>query len=216
MRGSDAQPGNGESLQMTGAEASPEAFTQYAPGKRVLHMATHGFFLEGSCESAVQRRLDPSKRDESVLPATAENPLLLSGLAFAGANRRGSAKPDQSDGILTAEEIAGINLEGVDWAVLSACDTGVGEIKVGEGVFGLRRAFQVAGAKTVIMRLWPVEDKTTEQWMRMLYREHFLNGKDTAEPVRAASLQILRQRRAKHQSTHPFYWGAFIAAGDWH
>jgi CHAT domain-containing protein/tetratricopeptide (TPR) repeat protein len=216
MRGSDAQPGNGESLQMTGVDASPEAFTQYAPGKRVLHVATHGFFLEGSCESAIQRRLDPSKRDESVLPATAENPLLLSGLAFAGANRRSSAKADETDGILTAEEIAGINLEGVDWAVLSACDTGVGEIKVGEGVFGLRRAFQVAGAKTVIMSLWPVEDKTTEQWMGTLYREHFLNGKDTAESVRAASLQFLRQRRAKHQSTHPFYWGAFIAAGDWH
>ena len=108
------------------------------------------------------------------------------------------------------------SLEGVDWAVLSACDTGVGEIKMGEGVFGLRRAFQVAGAKTVIMSLWPVEDKTTEQWMGTLYREHFLNGKDTAKSVRAATLQILRQRRAKHQSTHPFYWGAFIAAGDWH
>jgi CHAT domain-containing protein len=216
MRGSDAQAGNGESLQMTGADASPEAFTQFAPGKRVLHVATHGFFLEGSCESAVQRRLDPSKRDESVLPATAENPLLLSGLAFAGANRRSSAKPDETDGILTAEEIAGINLEGVDWAVLSACDTGVGEIKVGEGVFGLRRAFQVAGAKTVIMSLWPVEDETTKQWMGTLYREHFLNGKDTGESVRAANLQILRQRRARHLSTHPFYWGAFIAAGDWH
>jgi CHAT domain-containing protein len=216
MRGSDAKPSNGESLQMTGADASPEAFTQYAPGKRVLHVATHGFFLEGSCDSAVQRRLHPGKLDESVLPATAENPLLLSGLAFAGSNRRSSAKDDESDGILTAEEIAGINLEGVDWAVLSACDTGVGEIKVGEGVFGLRRAFQVAGAKTVIMSLWPVEDKTTEQWMGTLYREHFLNGKDTAESVQAASLQILRQRRAKHQSTHPFYWGAFLAAGDWH
>jgi CHAT domain-containing protein len=107
-------------------------------------------------------------------------------------------------------------LEGVDWAVLSACDTGVGEIRVGEGVFGLRRAFQVAGAKTVIMSLWPVEDETTRQWMGTLYREHFLNGKDTGESVRAASLQILRQRRTKHQSTHPFYWGAFIAAGDWH
>jgi len=215
MRGSAVQPGSGELLQMTGSDASPEAFAQYAPGKRVLHVATHGFFLEGSCESAVQRRLDPSKRDESILPATAENPLLLSGLAFAGANRRSSAKPDETDGILTAEEIAGINLEGVDWAVLSACDTGVGEIKVGEGVFGLRRAFQVAGAKTVIMSLWPVEDKTTEQWMETLYRQHFLNGRDTVESVRAASLQILNQRRANHQSTHPFYWGAFIAAGGW-
>ena len=96
----------------------------------------------------------------------------------------------------------------MDWVVLPACDTGVGEIKVGEGVFGLRRAFQVAGAKTVIMSLWPVEHKTTEQWMGTLYREHSVNGKDTAQSVQAASLQILRQRRAKHQSTHPFYWGA--------
>jgi len=209
-------PPSGELLQVTGSDASLEAFEQYAPGKRVLHVATHGFFLEGSCDSATQRRLDTNKADESFLPATAENPLLLSGLAFAGANRRGSAKPDETDGILTAEEIAGINLEGVDWAVLSACDTGVGEIKVGEGVLGLRRAFQVAGAKTVIMSLWPVEDETTRQWMGTLYREHFLNGKDTGESVRAASLQILKQRRARHQSTHPFYWGAFIAAGDWH
>jgi CHAT domain-containing protein/tetratricopeptide (TPR) repeat protein len=213
--GAATQP-RGELLQATGGDASREAFEQYAPGKRVLHIATHGFFLEGSCESAVQRRSDANNRDESFLPATAENPLLLSGLAFAGANRRASAKPDETDGILTAEEIAGINLEGVDWAVLSACDTGVGEIKVGEGVFGLRRAFQVAGAKTVIMSLWPVEDETTRQWMGSLYREHFLNGKDTGESVRAASLRILRQRRVKHQSTHPFYWGAFIAAGDWH
>jgi CHAT domain-containing protein/tetratricopeptide (TPR) repeat protein len=209
-------PPSAELLRVTGSDASLEAFEQYAPGKRVLHVATHGFFLEGSCDSATQRRLDTNKADESFLPATAENPLLLSGLAFAGANRRGSAKPDETDGILTAEEIAGINLEGVDWAVLSACDTGVGEIKVGEGVFGLRRAFQVAGAKTVIMSLWPVEDETTRQWMGTLYREHFLNGKDTGESVRAASLQILKQRRARHQSTHPFYWGAFIAAGDWH
>jgi CHAT domain-containing protein len=146
----------------------------------VLHVATRGFFLEGSCESAAQRPSNANNRDQSFLPVTAENPLLLSGLVFAGANRRASAKPDETDGILTAEEIAGINLEGVDWTVLSACDTGVGEIKVGEGVFGLRRAFQVAGAKTVIMSLSPVEDETTRQWMGSLYREHFLNGKDTA------------------------------------
>jgi CHAT domain-containing protein/tetratricopeptide (TPR) repeat protein len=210
------QPGSDGLLQLTGAAASPEAFEQYAPGKRVLHVATHGFFLEGSCSSAMQRQADANVRDDASIPATVENPLLLSGLAFAGANRRASATSDETDGILTAEEIAGINLEGVDWAVLSACDTGVGEIKVGEGVFGLRRAFQLAGAKTVIMSLWRVEDETARQWMGTLYREHFLNGKDTGESARAASLQILRQRRAKHESTHPFYWGAFIAAGEWH
>jgi len=203
-------------LQVSGTDASAEAFAHYGPGKRVLHVATHGFFLQGSCESVVQRGIDERKRDEIFLPSTAENPLLLSGLAFAGANRRKSARPDETDGILTAEQIAGLNFEGVDWAVLSACDTGVGEIKTGEGVFGLQRAFQLAGARTVIMSLWPVEDETTRQWMSTLYSEHFLGKKDTREAVRAASLQILRKRRARLESTHPFYWGAFIAAGDWH
>ncbi len=197
--GSRNQPAGNESLQVTGVDASPEAFEKYAPGKRVLHVATHGFFLQGNCESAAQMESDPSKRDEKLLNATAENPLLLSGLAFAGANHQSPTNANESDGILTAEEIAGLNLEGVDWAVLSACDTGAGEIRVGEGVFGLRRAFQVAGAKTVIMSLWPIEDETAGRW----------------EAVRTASLHILRQRRAKHQSTHPFYWGAFIAAGEW-
>jgi CHAT domain-containing protein len=215
MRGAEVIPTSGQLVESTGADASLEAFLQDAPGKQVLHIATHGFFLEGNCESATQRRIDTNKRNETFLPATAENPLLLSGLAFAGANRRASAKPEESDGILTAEEIAGINLEGVDWAVLSACDTGVGEIKVGEGVFGLRRAFQMAGAKTVIMSLWPVEDEYARNWMETLYNEHFLKRKNTAESVREASLGILKKRRAKQQSTNPFYWGAFIAAGDW-
>ncbi len=213
-RGGSGQPSSGELLQVTGTDASAEAFAHYGPGKRVLHVATHGFFLQGSCESVA--RADERNRDESFLPSTAENPLLLSGLAFAGANRRRSAKPDETDGILTAEQIAGLNFEGVDWAVLSACDTGVGEIKNGEGVFGLQRAFQLAGARTVIMSLWPVEDETTRQWMSTLYSEHFLAKKDTGESVRAASLQMLRQRRAQLKSTHPFYWGAFVAAGDWH
>ena len=202
---------SGQSLELTGADASPEAFQQYAPGKRVLHIATHGFFLQAKCNSL--RQTDSNRHEASFLPA-AENPSLLSGLAFAGANRRTTAKPDETDGILTAEQIAGINLEGVDWAVLSACDTGLGEIRAGEGVFGLRRAFQVAGAKTVIMSLWRVEDETTRQWMEALYLEHFINGKETAQSVRAASLQILRQHQVKHQSTHPFYWRAFIAVGD--
>ena len=212
--GTSNQPSRSEFLEVTGAEASAEAFERYAPGKRVVHVATHGFFLEGDCESVSQLTLN--KHDDKPLPATAENPLLLSGLAFAGANRRTTGRQEQGDGILTAEEIAGINLQGVDWAVLSACDTGVGEIKVGEGVFGLRRAFQVAGAKTVIMSLWPIEDATAQHWMETLYKEHFLNGRSTAEAVRSASLRILNQRRTKHLSTHPFYWGAFIAAGDWH
>ena len=148
---------------------------------------------------------------ESEISRTTENPLLLSGLALAGANQR---LHNENDGIITAEEIAAMNLEGVDWAVLSGCDTGAGAVKSGEGVFGLRRAFQIAGVNTVIMSLWPVEDETTREWMRVLYREHFLNKKDSTESVRAASLAMLHRRRTNHLSTHPFFWAAFMASGS--
>ena len=124
-------------------------------------------------------------------------------------------RADEDDGILTAEEVASLDLEGVEWAVLSACDTGVGEIKAGEGVFGLRRAFQVAGARTVVMSLWSVEDQSTRAWMRALYEGRFERHLSTADAVHQASLTVLRDRRAKGQSTHPFFWAAFVAAGDW-
>jgi CHAT domain-containing protein len=148
-------------------------------------------------------------------PRPTENPLLLSGLALAGANRRASASADGDDGILTAEEVAGLDLSGVEWAVLSACDTGVGEIAAGEGVFGLRRAFQIAGARSVIMSLWSVEDQSTRAWMRALYEGRFDRNRSTADAAHEASLAILRDRRSKGLSTHPFYWAAFVVAGDW-
>jgi CHAT domain-containing protein len=151
----------------------------------------------------------------SRVSSVTENPLLLSGLAFAGANRRMTATLEQDDRLLTAEEIAGLNLQGTEWAVLSACATGLGEIRAGEGVFGLRRAFQVAGARTVIMSLWSVEDESTRVWMRALYEKRLKQRLDTATAVREAGLTVLRARRAKGLSTHPFYWAAFVAAGDW-
>src|SRR5262249_49654260 len=113
------------------------------------------------------------------------------------------------------EEVASLDLTGVEWAVLSACDTGLGVIRAGEGVLGLRRAFQVAGARTVIMSLWSVEDQTTRQWMQTLYRSRLERGLDTAEAVREAALTVLRARRAQGLSGHPFYWAGFVAAGDW-
>ena len=107
--------------------------------------------------------------------------MLLSGLAFAGANRRLSAPIDQDDGILTAEEVAAsLDLQGVEWAVLSACDTGLGQIMAGEGVLGLRRAFQIAGARTVIMSLWSVDDSAPPRtWMRALYEGRLSKGLNT-------------------------------------
>ena len=205
-------------VQLLGAAASESAFKIQAPGKRVLHLATHGFFLGGNCFSA----LEPARgigglvaTPDLLPPPVGENPLLLSGLALAGANHRDAAGRDEDDGILTAEEIAAMDLSGVEWAVLSACDTGVGEVRAGEGVFGLRRAFQVAGSRTLIMSLWPVDDEATRRWMEALYEGRLGKRLSTAVAVRDASLKVLRERRSAGLSTHPFYWAAFVAAGDW-
>jgi CHAT domain-containing protein len=181
--------------------------------------ATHGFFLGSDCATtAVATRgvggLSTAASARSSA-GTADNPLLLSGLALAGANRRAAAGPKDEDGILTAEEVTSLNLDGVEWAVLSACDTGLGVVKVGEGVFGLRRAFQVAGVHTVIMSLWSVEDQSARDWMRALYEGRLKKKLNTAQAVQQASLTVLRDRRAAKQSTHPFYWAGFAATGDW-
>ncbi len=210
---SPANAGGETARVLVGQQANETTFKQDAHRYRVLHLATHGFFLGGGCPVS-----SSGTRGVGGLSAAAgpvDNPLLLSGLALAGANQRASAGPDEDDGILTAEEVTSLNLEGVEWAVLSACDTGVGEIKAGEGVFGLRRVFQVAGARTVIMSLWSVDDQATRAWMRALYEGRFQRKLSTADAVHAASLSLLRERRAKGQSAHPFYWAAFVAAGDW-
>jgi len=206
-------------VRLTGREASERAVRDLARGSDVLHLATHGFFLTGDCVSAIQERrgiglLEPA--DETNPPAVAgENPLRLAGLALAGANRRNSARSGGDDGILTAEEISSLDLTGVSWAVLSACDTGTGELHTGEGVLGLRRSFQIAGARTVISSLWSVDDAATQEWMRALYSARFERGLSTAESIRAAARQVLQARRAASRSTHPFYWGAFVASGGW-
>ena len=135
-------------------------------------------------------------------------------MAFAGANRHVRAS-GQEDGILTAEEVAGLNLQGTGWVVLSACDTGVGAITIGEGVVGLRRAFEIAGARTVIMSLWSVQDQAAREWMRALYVGRLQKHLDTADAMREASVSVLRDRRSHGESTHPFYWAGFVAAGDW-
>ena len=201
---------------LSGSTASETAVKKALTGRRVLHFATHGFFISDACPPDGSRSAGVARSSAAAQFAEEgrENPLLLSGLAFAGANRRGAAL-DEDDGILTAEEVAGLNLNGVEWAVLSACDTGLGEIRAGEGVFGLRRAFQVAGVRTVIMSLWPVDDQATRAWMRALYEARFRRGLSTADAVHSASVAVLSERRAKKQSTLPVYWAAFVAAGDW-
>jgi CHAT domain-containing protein len=195
--------GEREARLLTGAAASEPAFKASAGGRRILHIATHSFFEPLDCRQAGGHR-------------PGENPLLLSGLALAGANRRQEVKSpaDGEDGILTAEEIASLDLSGVEWAVLSACETGVGRVQSGEGVLGLRRAFEVAGADTLIMSLWPVEDAATREWMHALYSGR-LQGLSTTEALHRAALETRRARRDAGRDGHPFFWGAFVAAGDW-
>jgi tetratricopeptide (TPR) repeat protein/CHAT domain-containing protein len=220
MRSGSGGAGGTEVLLLTGMEASEAEFKRQAPGHRVLHLATHGFFLDDRCESSlgkvISRERLESGRVEPSSPLIGDNPLLLAGLALAGANgrRENGGTAHGEDGILTAEEIASLDLSAVEWAVLSACETGVGEIQPGEGVLGLRRAFETAGAGTLIMSLWKVQDETSRHWMRTLY-EGRRAGMSTVEAVRNAGLSVLESRRSQGKSTHPFYWGAFIAAGDW-
>src|SRR5262249_1480447 len=116
--------------------------------------------------------------------------------------------------ILTADEIGALNLSGTEWAVLSGCETGLGEAQSGEGVLGLRRAFQIAGVGTLIMSLWPVDDGAARVWMRHLY-EARLGGLSTGASVRGASLKMIAAQRVAGRTTHPYFWGAFVAAGDW-
>ncbi len=199
---------------LTGDQATEAAFKTQAPGHRFLHVATHGFFLSPQCTADTGTRGVGGVVSEGP-PSPGENPLLLSGLALAGANRRGSASPEEEDGILTAEEIATLDLGGVEWAVLSACDTGLGEAVAGEGVLGLRRAFQVAGARTLVMSLWAVEDENARDWMLALYEARFARRLPTAEAVREASLRTLEGRRKRGLDSHPAHWAGFVAAGDW-
>ena len=108
-----------------------------------------------------------------------------------------------------------MDLSTVDWAVLSACETGLGVTQTVEGVLGLRRAFLSAGVKTTIMSLWGVDDHATRRWMKLLYEGRFSKGRPTASAVVDASREVLRERRAQALSTHPLYWAAFVAFGDW-
>jgi len=206
-------------LLLSGTGATELAVKTAAPGRRALHIATHGFFLGQECSSLLDgvRGLGTLLPDEDApRPVLGVRPSALSGLVLAGANQRGSKSGSAEDGILTAEEIAALDLTSVDWVVLSACETGVGEIRSGEGVFGLRRAFEEAGVRTLVLSLWPVEDASTRAWMEHLYRARLERGLGVSEAMREASIAVLRDRRERGLSTAPFYWGGFVATGDWH
>jgi CHAT domain-containing protein len=182
---------------------------------RILHLATHGFFLPDMTLAPEEDMLGmgpmhPGEESRLAWVARVSNPLLHSGLALAGANTwaQGSEPPPEAeDGILTAEDVTGLDLRATEVVVLSACETGLGKVHAGEGVFGLRRAFVLAGAKTLVMSLWKVPDVQTQALMRDFYGR-LLAGWPRVEALRAAQLMI------KQRKSHPFFWGAFICQGE--
>ncbi|WP_051463628.1 CHAT domain-containing tetratricopeptide repeat protein [Leptolyngbya sp. PCC 6406] len=181
---------------------------------RILHIATHGFFLADVERPAPDSRGLGILSTDNPLASTApigiavENPLLRSGLALAGFNPRRSG---DEDGVLTALEASQLNLFGTQLVVLSACDTGLGDVANGEGVYGLRRAFGIAGAETQLLSLWQVDDFGTQSLMARYY-EKLMAGMGRSEALRVVQLEMINRGG---EYSHPYYWAAFVLAGNW-
>jgi tetratricopeptide (TPR) repeat protein len=189
-----------------------EAALKQLHSPSILHVATHGFFLGDQKIRLVGGRDLSVDTVQSVETSNQpiENPLLRSGLALAGVNQ-GMGRADQGDdGVLTALEAAGLDLFGTKLVVLSACDTGVGEVKNGEGVFGLRRALSLAGSETQVMSLWPVSDLGARDLMIEYYKA-LERGEGRGDGLRRVQLEMLRSKGRRH----PFYWASFIQSGEW-
>ena len=181
-----------------------EAAIKRIEAPSILHIATHGFFLEDSESRKVEHSHSATVTQTTMVP---ENPLLRSGLALSGANLR---KSGDENGILTALQASGLNLWGTKLVTLSACDTGIGEVRDGEGVYGLRRAFFLAGAQSLVMSLWPVSDAVTREMM-VDYYTGLKHGLGRGEALRQAELAMLKRKGRQH----PFYWASFIESGEW-
>ncbi|MDX2229908.1 MAG: tetratricopeptide repeat protein [Leptolyngbyaceae cyanobacterium bins.349] len=203
---------------LTGTDATENALKQVQSPK-ILHIATHGFFLEdvplvasgsrggGSLvRNDINITVDPSFRPPT-RPGNTENALLRSGLALAGFNPRQSGT---EDGVLTALEAAGLNLRGTQLVVLSACETGIGDVANGEGVYGLRRAFVMAGAESQLISLWKVDDTGTKDLM-VKYYDKLLAKTGRSDALRQIQLEFLNHPNYRH----PYYWAAFIPSGEW-
>lgn len=204
-----------DAVVITGAAASERALKAAKPPV-LLHVATHGFFLAGDDKAITGARaleFDPGTGPAAAEPAdgarlwlTQAGPLLRSGLALAGAN----ARVGRDDGILTALEVASMDLRGTELVVLSACETGVGEVDAGEGVYGLRRALAIAGARAQVMSLWKVDDAATRDLM-IAYYNGLSKGTGRGEALREAQRALLADAKRRH----PYYWAAFIPSGAW-
>ncbi len=190
--------------QVYQAEAAKEEVVKQAISPSILHIATHGFFMPSSTRPSTSRLALTS--NETIEEAV--NPMLNSGLVLAGVTDYFKAleRPQREDGILTAYEAMNLQLEKTDLVVLSACETGLGKVQSGEGVYGLQRAFSIAGVRNIVMSLWRVDDTATQKLMAYFY-EAWLTNKDKRAAFKEA------QERLRASYPHPYYWGAFVMIG---
>ncbi len=208
----------------TGKKAMEETLMYWGVPK-ILHLATHGFFLENrpidfKNNNVINRGFSLQEPTDQIISPSpisvdTENPLLRSGIVLAGANKILNTENDTiSDGIVTSEEILGMNLRGTEMVVLSACDTGLGEVKNGEGVFGLRRAFTQAGAKSLVMSMWKVPDKETKELMVNFYSNIYKKGMNRSQALRQATLKQMQITKDRYKNKNPYFWGAFVFMGE--
>ena len=218
-------------------QQATEAALKQARAPRILHIATHGFFLpdEPGADNADSRALSHEQEPErAVEKKEHENPLLRSGIILAGVNQQLSGTGE--DGVLTALEAAGLDLWGTRLVVLSACETGLGEVRNGAGVYGLRRALVLAGSETQVMSLWSVNDESTRDLMVGFYKR-LQAGEGRAEALRNVQLEMLGAKRFDKPAAapgaraptstqsgprtvtarlnHPYFWAPFIESGAW-
>jgi CHAT domain-containing protein len=219
---------DGKVRPLRGDSATESAFRKEASQHRWLHLATHGFFAPPEVASA----LAPTKEDRARgfgefgrKGIAGSHPGLLSGIAFSGANTPAGANED--DGILTAVEVAGLDLDRAELVVLSACETGLGSVAGGEGVLGLQRAFQLSGAKATVASLWKIPDEATSQLMQRFYENLWDKKVSKLDALREAQIWMLKEGspRGLHREDvakkptsgrlPPRYWAAFVLSGNW-
>ena len=197
-----------ESTLITGKDASTDRVLIELPKARFAHFATHGFFADPSFRSVLQvnpNDFEVTHRGERV-GAGALNPMVMSGLVFAGANR----PETRGRGLVTGEHLIDRDLSGLDLAVLSACDTGLGDVAGGEGVFGLQRAFHVAGCRNVVASLWKVDDDATAVLMHLFYANMWEQKLSPVEALRQAQLAVYRDAALVPAAAKALRGGEFI------
>jgi CHAT domain-containing protein len=193
--------------------ASEEAFkligSGTSPVPSILHIATHGFAFstpDNRPKNDDRMMMMSMQEDRRSVFRQTTDPLTRAGLVMAGGNKvwsTGQTYPNKEDGILTAREISNMDLRGCMLATLSACETGLGEIKGSEGVFGLQRAFKMAGVQNLIVSLWQVPDKTTTEFMETFYKKWLINKLELREAFRQTQQEMSRKYK-------PYQWAAFV------